>query len=273
MADDGVPSPAGSEVRPRTGRWWEVHRRIMAVWIAQTFGAAAPGVLLKTDLFDEASGPHHAWQDIPEGWVPLGIDVDPSIAHAARQRLVSEVRTPWCVVADIRKLPLRSACLAGALSLSTLDHLESGDEIQAAIRELARVLRPDGRLLITLDNPLDLEVALRSRLPSVIVRRLHADTFRLGTTVGSRRGSRMLALSGFGILQQSFVEHAPRYVTIRLARRLASAGSRRMDPLMVAAMHVLEGLAGTPFPGSPAITQRGLPSGQTSNRRPTSLRP
>jgi SAM-dependent methyltransferase len=247
MADDGVPSQAGGAVRPRTGRWWEVHRRILAAWMARAFGAASPGIMLKTDLFDEASGPHHAWQDIPEGWVPLGIDVDLNIARAARQRLVSEGRTPWCVAADVRRLPLRPRCLAGTLSLSTLDHLESGDEIQAAIHELARVLRPDGRLLITLDNPLNLEVALRSRLPSVIVRRLRADTFWLGATVGSRRGSRMLARAGFSILQQSFVEHAPRYVTIRLAPRLASAGSRRMESLLVAAMHFLERLAGTPF--------------------------
>ena len=57
----------------------------------------------------------------------------------------------------------------------------------------------------------------------------------------------MLARAGFAILQQSFVEHAPRYVTIRLAPRLASSGSRRMDSLLVAAMHFLERLAGTPF--------------------------
>jgi SAM-dependent methyltransferase len=218
----------------------------MAGWIARTFRATAPGVLLKTDLFDEASGPHHAWQDVPEGWVTLGIDIDPTIARAARQRLVSEGRTPWCVVGDVRRLPLRPACLAGIASLSTLDHLESGEEIQAALLELARALRPDGRLLLTLDNPLNLEVALRP-LPSVIIRRLRADTFQLGATVGSRRGSRMLALAGFTILQQSFVEHAPRYLTIRLAARLTSAGSRRMASRFGRAMHFVERLAGTPL--------------------------
>jgi ubiquinone/menaquinone biosynthesis C-methylase UbiE len=57
------------------------------------------------------------------------------------------------LAADVRRLPFRSSSLDLILLNSTLDHSESATEFKAALIEVARVLRRNGRLIITLDNP------------------------------------------------------------------------------------------------------------------------
>ena len=90
--------------------------------------------------------------------------------------------------------------------------------------EAFRVLRPGGRLLLTLDNPWNPEVALRRALPEAIVSRLRADTFPLGVTLSGRRGRRLLERSGFVVVHQTYLVHAPRYPAIRLLAWLDRRG-------------------------------------------------
>jgi SAM-dependent methyltransferase len=64
----------------------------------------------------------------------------------AWRKLAPEVRFE---VADGRSLPFEDASFAHAYSVSVLEHIpEGGDEI--ALRELARVVRPGGRVVVTL---------------------------------------------------------------------------------------------------------------------------
>jgi len=52
------------------------------------------------------------------------------------------------------------------LSNSTLDHFDGAAQIRVSLAEPARVLRPGGRLLVTLDNPANPLLALSKALPS-----------------------------------------------------------------------------------------------------------
>lgn len=76
------------------------------------------------------------------GFAALGIDPDPVFLDQARQEAPAAV----LIQAQAQALPLPEACLDGLVCecvLSTLDRPE------AALAEMARVLRPGGRVLLT----------------------------------------------------------------------------------------------------------------------------
>ncbi len=77
-------------------------------------------------------------------------DVSPRIVRHASHALGGGV---IACAADVRALPCLSSTFDLVLSTSTLDHFDERGEITVALTELARVLRTDGRLFVTLDNP------------------------------------------------------------------------------------------------------------------------
>jgi ubiquinone/menaquinone biosynthesis C-methylase UbiE len=103
-------------------------------------------------VFEEAFGEDALLPDLlgtSETW--LAMDLAEVTVREGRLR----ERRPAArfLAADARKLPLRNASLDLVLSTSKLDHFDSRREFVAAIAEIARVLRPGGRLLLTIDNP------------------------------------------------------------------------------------------------------------------------
>jgi ubiquinone/menaquinone biosynthesis C-methylase UbiE len=107
---------------------------------------------LKTDLFEEAFGDDALLPDLlgtSETW--LAMDLAEATVRKARRR----ERRPAAkfLAADARRLPLQTASIDLVLSTSTLDHFDSRREFVAALAEIARVLRPGGRLVLTIDNP------------------------------------------------------------------------------------------------------------------------
>ena len=146
----------------------EVNSRLVRDWIPTGLGT-----VLKTDLWDEAAG---------EGLYPelavharrvVGVDVSDQVIQAARRRYpdLEAVR------AAVQALPLAAASVDAVVSNSTLDHFETHAEIDASVAELARVLRPGGTLLLTLDNPLNPLVAVSKAIP---LGRLNRAWLRLG---------------------------------------------------------------------------------------------
>ena len=99
---------------------------------------------------------------------------------------------------------------------STLDHFRSHSEIVTSLRELLRVLRPGGQLLLTLDNPANPLVGLRNALPFGLLHRLRIVPYYVGATCGPRGLRRLLPQVGFEVLES---QH----------RAALSAGVRRGD--------------------------------------------
>ena len=118
--------------------------------------------MLKTDLFDELVG-QGLVGTLSESFAAVaGIDVSPTLVE------IVQARHPQldARVADIRELPFEDGAFDAVVSNSTLDHFPSPDEIAASLREINRVLRPGGVLLVTLDNGMNPVVAARNAMPS-----------------------------------------------------------------------------------------------------------
>jgi SAM-dependent methyltransferase len=221
-ASAGMSPPSGTSIRPREGEWWLLQQHILDRWIHREPILALEGPLLKTDLFDEASGPHHHLRSLGSDARPIGIDWDLGVARTAQTRLSHAGIPARLVVCDVRAMPFAASSLPAALSLSTLDHFPSTESIVDGLRELARVVRTGGMLMLTLDNPANPEVLLRARLPSVIVSRLRADAFPLGRTLNPRQAESIFRDLQLEVVSRDYLLHAPRFISIRVLNWLES---------------------------------------------------
>ncbi len=190
-----------------------VNRRLVQRWLPAKLGS-----VLKTDLFDEFAAAGVYPELAPRSRRVVGIDVSEAVAAAAAQRHPSLE----AAVADVRALPFGDGEFDAAVSISTLDHFEGPDDVAAALRELCRVLRPGGPLLITMDNPLNPAVAARNRLPARASRRLRGVPWGAGWTCGPGRLRAMLSQAGFTVRAESAVLHAPRALVAAAGRRPAA---------------------------------------------------
>lgn len=94
-----------------------------------------------------AAGAHSAWL-AEHGCRVTAIDASPAMIAAARARYGGSVRFE---VADLgRPLDFPDRCFDGILSSLALHHLK---DFTVPLAEFARLLRPDGWLVITLDHP------------------------------------------------------------------------------------------------------------------------
>lgn len=131
--------------------------------------------------------------------------------------------------ADVRLLPFADGTFDVIVSNSTLDHFESQDEIVISLRELYRVLRVDGQLLLTLDNLANPVIALRSVLPFRLLNRLNIVPYYVGAIFGLSRLRNNLEQVGLEVLDVSAVMHFPRIFTMAIARMLEIHAGRKIQ--------------------------------------------
>lgn len=202
------------------GRLWREHSdAVNGTVVGRWLQGTTCDRLLKTDLFDEA-------MDV--GLYPLlrrhardvvAIDVAPSVLAASTARYPGLV----AVAADVRRLPFADASFDVVVSNSTLDHFDTRAEIRDALEGLRRVLRPEGRLVLTLDNLRHPAVALRNALPYTWLRRCGLVAYPVGATMGPALLVRTLVETGFEVLDTVALLHCPRAIAVRRARMLERA--------------------------------------------------
>jgi SAM-dependent methyltransferase len=184
------------------------------------------GRLIKTDLFDEAVG-HGLYPELADrADEVVGVDVSGAAVHAAAERYPGfDAR-----VGDVLALPFADASFDVVVSNSTLDHFESRASLCAAVRELARLLRTGGNLIITLDNRANPIVAVRTSRLLGPLHRLGVVPYYVGATCGPRSLSSLLRDSGFNVAEMASIMHCPPQLAAHLAVRLgAAAGDRQSE--------------------------------------------
>ncbi len=193
---------------------WRHHSDAVNLKLVQNWWPDEPvEYVLKTDLFDEALG---------EGMYPYmysnakfvtGIDLSDTVVAAVQEKRLN-MQT---AVADVRRLPFRSNKVDLIISNSTLDHFKSLSDISIALDELYRVLRPGGRMLLTLDNLRNPIIALRQVLPSGLTSTLDLVPYYVGPTYGPRGLSRAVLNARFRITDTASLMHCPRLIAVAAA--------------------------------------------------------
>ncbi len=222
---------------------WRQHSDAVNTALLRTWWPANPvGSILKTDLFDEAFGEGLYLHLRAKGGALTGVDVSASIADAARARY-PELHA---VVADVRNLPFADATFDLIVSNSTIDHFETAEEVNIALRELYRVLRPDGQLVLTLDNLRNPIIAARQALPFRLLNYLGLVPYFVGATFGPGRLSREVRHAGFQIDDMSAVMHCPRVVAVALAGLMERYAGHRAQTRFLRGLLAFEKLARLP---------------------------
>ncbi|HZY42663.1 MAG TPA: methyltransferase domain-containing protein, partial [Anaerolineae bacterium] len=119
--------------------------------LIERWGGLPAGRVLKTDLFEEALGPDaFLWDLAGDGRLVVGMDISPALAAGAQQN--DRARVGRYLSADVRRLPYADQSFNFIISPSTLDHFVDPADLGHSLRELRRVLAPDGQLVVTVDN-------------------------------------------------------------------------------------------------------------------------
>lgn len=208
---------------PRGGALWRRHADAINAELIDRWWPRSPVArALKTDLFDEASGTGLLPGLVHRVGRVYGLDAAGPVARQARHRLSQAVPL---VISDVRRLPFPTGWFDLVISNSTLDHFQRLAELRTALDEIRRVTAPGGRLILTLDNPMNPAVAVRNALPFRWLESSGLVPYYVGATVGQRRGRTLLTDAGFVVQDTTAVLHCPRVLAVRSA-----AKRERMDP-------------------------------------------
>jgi SAM-dependent methyltransferase len=212
-------SIADEWIKTRPDRLWRKHsdainQSLLCRWLPEQ---PVPR-LLKTDTFDEAVGEGLARFLQTRAHTVVGIDLSfQNVQLACR----GEMSIPGAC-ADVRHLPFGEQSFDVVVSNSTLDHFQTFDEITVSLRELHRVLRKEGQLIVTLDNLANPIIAARNHLPFKLLNRFGIVPYFVGATCGPWRLQKLLREVGFEVRDVTAVLHCPRMIAVLVAKLLCS---------------------------------------------------
>ncbi len=206
----------GGHIHPALGRYKAAaFLELVRAWAPRLHGLR----LLKTDLREEAFGTDEVLFSLLQPgeearvWA-LDISsptVDRALDNARRRGLNHRYLT-----ADVRALPLRRGSFDLVLSNSTLDHFDDGDDLQRSLAELARILTPGGKLILTLNNRHNMPLRWAWRAEQAVNPEGYPVRF-----YRIREAREAVTRAGLTLLRQRVIIHVPPMANsvLRLARR------------------------------------------------------
>jgi SAM-dependent methyltransferase len=213
-----------------------IHLNLLTRWANVTIGQT----ILKTDLFAEALCPSRAflWDILKTNADVIGIDVSAEITSQSKTRAAQYTpNSGEYINCDIRQLPFANNSFDLIVSDSSLDHFHHINEIATALSELGRVLKPDGTLIVTMDNKDNLtEPFFRLWISCGLA------PFFIGKTYSITELKEALAKAGLRVVDSTAIIHNPRFFTKELVTFLRKIGSKRFDPWIRRGLTFLDGL-------------------------------
>lgn len=178
-------------------------------WCGQITGKT----ILKTDLHEEAYGSDMILFDFMAATNRVyAVDLSPrTIRYAQHRAQTFKVDASRFITADVRSLPYPADMFDIIISSSTLDHFPEAD-LRISLRELYRVLKPDGVLLLAVHNQHNMNWHL-GRLLRVMPQDIELYTLPHITKVSKD--------CGFNVQKDRAIVHIPgRLTTVLLILRL-----------------------------------------------------
>jgi len=204
------------------------------------------GMILKTDLFQEAFGQAQFLFDIAQvNSNVIGIDISSEVVQRAkRQARHIDVDASRYLCCDVRYLPLREHSIDLVISDSTLDHFPSEIDIANALKQLGRVLRVGGTLILTIDNKSNLTYP-----PYMVIRlwmRLGLAPYFIGKTLSPTELRHTLEEIGFAVEESTAFFHCPHpdVLVAWLESSLRRLGRGKFDNAIRKVLASLERLGG-----------------------------
>ena len=128
----------------------------------------------------------------------------------------------------------------------TLDHFQSIDELARAVRELSRVLRRGGQLLLSVDNLANPIVAVRNRLPFRLLNGLGLVLYYVGATCGPRRLGSIVSQAGLSVQETGAIMHCPRVFAVAASGWIDRVANDRGKEAWLRWLNTLEHLGKLP---------------------------
>jgi len=208
-----------------------IYLRILHRWI----GNYIPGPSLKTDLYDEAVTKHNILPILSQrSGCSIGMDITAEVAAKAKYKLRQQGQDQsGIVVCDTRKMAFKTASYGSIFSNSTLDHFSDIKDIQISMKELFRVLKPHGTLILTMDNPQNPIIRLRNLLPFRAAKAMGLIPFYMGKTLNRSALIQLLESVGFKVQAVTAVVHSPRFFALQYERLLSRGIGNKLQKLIL----------------------------------------
>lgn len=105
----------------------------------------------KKTVLDVAGGTGYIGQTIKQmGGTYINIDISTGMLSLAKEKLSAMKGDHLLVLSDVHNIPLRSNMVDVALVSEVLEHVQNPTLV---LREVNRVLKPDGKVIVTNPNP------------------------------------------------------------------------------------------------------------------------
>ena len=238
---DGIAGEAAGRISYMDAFLGRLKRRAYVGLLDRWATPRPAGAVLKTDLFEEAKGPDAFLHELEKGGdTVVGMDLSARMAAGARRR-EDRCRAVF-VAADVRHLPFRSQSFGLIVSPSTLDHFPRSSDFGRSLRELARVLKQEGVLILTLDNHFNVfDPLLR------LVGRLGWVPYYLGRSYSFRHMIAELEAAGFAVEDTTTLLQHPRLLGVGITGLVNRLGFRPLRGLVHRLFLEAERLEQTPL--------------------------
>jgi len=224
----------------------EHKRKVYLDLIEKWFRIQEHQTILKTDLFTEAFGVEQFSFCLPHASL-IGIDISFEIVkrakHLAPEYGLDAGRFFCC---DVRQIPLREHSIDLVISDSSLDHFPEEIDLIDSLRELSRVLKIGGVLIITLDNRNNL-----TYMPYFLVRlwmKLGFAPYFIGRTLSLTKLKKTLEDTGLLVEESTAIFHYPHpdFLVRGLERTLSRVSFHKLDNAIRKSLSILDRLGSRP---------------------------
>jgi len=188
--------------------------RLIAHWLPDLRGRK----ILKTDLREEAYGEDQIlFSPALRKGIVYAVDIAEEAVAAARRRQRGYAVSQVYLCGDVRRLPFGDGIFDMIISTSTLDHFTVADDFHVSLRELRRVLKQGGTMILAVNNGLNVNYHCMLRVGSFLGMIPYPVQFYVPADL-----RRQVATCGWAVEEQEFIVHiiSPASTLLKTARKI-----------------------------------------------------